>query len=86
MASKALRPNLVYDTTTVPFSSYHKLINKLPSLAEIKNRNNSSLFHIREKNIPKNPLRNPHKKRPLLQWMIQNFLKTPVGSFSVFEK
>ena len=36
MASKALMPpNLVYDTTTLPlFSSYHKLVNKLPGTTQ----------------------------------------------------
>ena len=49
MASKALRPNLVYDTTTLPlFSSYHKLINKLPSTAEIKNRTRSLMIKHKE--------------------------------------
>ena len=49
MAKKALRPNLVYDTTTLPlFSSYHKLINKLPSIAEIENRIRSLMIKHKE--------------------------------------
>ena len=50
MASKALRPpNLVYDTTTLPlFSSYHKLVNKLPSIAEIENRIRSLMIKHKE--------------------------------------
>ena len=78
MASKALRPpNLVYDTTTLPlFSSYHKLINKLPSIAEIKNRIRSLMrLMIKHKETDK-------------QWLTLSFIserekKNPKNSFKI---